>query len=768
MAGAFDGVRVLDFTKGIAGPMACMILADHGAEVVKVEPPGGDPLSNHPGYITWNRNKSLVTLDLVSYEGLRAARSLLATAGAAVFDHNPGELERLGLDSTTACAANPGLPHAWLPPYGQTGRWSQLPANDALLSAVTGVAFMQYSYEDQPVQLVTPQLTYGHAMVAAAAIGAGLYERARSGRGQALVVSGLHGTSAVESGGAIRAGETFRLGSNSSRGGIPNYRLYQCADGEWFFLGTLTPQFFLKALEAIDLLDILTMEGIDGDFTNLLRPQNIPAVVARLDARFAEKPRDEWMRILGDAGVPKGPVGTREEWFVGETVAANAMRIEMEHPRLGTVAMPGVSVKLSETPGAVRHLAQKTKVADLPAREPGVGAPPAGATSGGPLARVRVLDLGAFIAGTFAPTVLGNFGANIYKVEPIDGDAFRTYGLAFVGYNRGKRSLALDLKSTDGREVFYDLVRTCDVVLDNYRLGVRERLGIDYRTLAAINPRIISCSVTGYGPQGPFAADPGFDPLVQARSGMMAAQGGDDEPVFHQVPVNDTATAIMAAFGIIAALQARERTGRGQDVQTCLANQSILCQSGELTQYEGRPANPPGARDCVGVGALRRFYQCAGGDWLAVAGSEPVHFQQLCAALGHPEWAGRMTAEQALAEPAPGRLAQDIAAAMLTFDRDDALDRLLARGVPAAPAIRLDEIFTDPFLAANRFFEIYDHPQLGPITGVRGYGEWSRTPGGFPGRAPLVGEHSVEILTELGIGEGRIEALVAAGVVKQG
>ncbi|KAA0239670.1 CoA transferase [bacterium] len=768
MAGAFAGVRILDFTQGIAGPMACMIMADHGAEVVKVEQPAGDAFQDHPGYITWNRNKTVVRLDLRTYEGLHAARELLATAAAAVFDHRPGELERLGLDSATLCAANPGLLHAWLPPYGREGRWSQLPANDALLSALTGVAFLQFSYEDMPVQLVTPQLAYAQAMVGAAAIGAGLYERTKSGKGQALMVSGLHGTCAVESGGAIRAGEVFRVGTNSSRGGIPNYRLYQCADGKWFFLGTLTPQFFLKALEVTGTLDIITMPGIDGDFTNLLLPANIPAVAARLDAVFAEKPRDEWMRLLGEAGVPKGPVGTREEWFAGETVAANGMRIEMEHPTLGAVTMPGVSVKLSNTPGEVRHLARPAKVEELapPAALPAAGAD--AAIGEGPLAGVRVLDLGAFIAGTFAPTILGNFGADILKVEPFDGDAFRTYGLIFIGHNRGKRSLALDLKSPQGRELLYDLVRECDVVLDNYRLGVRERLGIDYATLAKINPRIISCSVTGYGPEGPLATDPGFDPLVQARSGMMAAQGGDDEPVFHQVPVNDTATAMMAAFGIIAALRAREVTGRGQNVETCLTNQSILCQSGELTQYEGRRPNPVGARDCPGVGALQRFYRCGDGEWLAIAASEPGHFQQLAAALGHPEWAGRMTAEQALAEPAGSRLAEDIAAALSGFTRDDALDRLCTRHVPAAPALRVEQIFSDPFLAANGFLDEYDHPQFGPIAGVRGYAEWSRTPGGFRGRAPLVGEHSIEILRELGIDEGRIESLVAAGVVRQG
>ncbi len=768
MAGAFEGVRIIDLTRGLAGSMACMNLADHGADVVRVRPPGDASQDAHPGFITWNRNKTIVELDLRTPPGLQAARGLIATAAAAVFDTNPGELERLGLDSTTLCAANPALLHAWLPPYGREGRWSQLPANDALLSAITGVAFLQFSYEDRPTQLVTPQATYGQAMIATAAIGAGLYERMQSGRGQGLVVSGLHGVSAVESGGAIRAGETFRLGTNSSRGGIPNYRLYQCADGAWFFLGTLTPQFFIKALEVTDLMDIITMPGIDGDFTNLLRLENIAPVAARLDARFAEKPRDEWMRLLGEAGVPKGPVGTREEWFAGETVAANNMRIELSHPTLGTVTMPGVSVKLSDTPGSVRHFALPARLEELP-QAGAAPAPGANRAAGrGPLAGVRVLDLGAFIAGTFAPTILSNFGADVVKIESPEGDAFRTYGLIFIGNNRGKRSLALDLKSPEGRELFYDLVRESDVVLDNYRLGVRERLGIDYATLARINPRIISCSVTGYGPEGPLAPDPGFDPLVQARSGMMAAQGGDDEPVFHQLPVNDTATAIMAAFGMIAALHARERTGRGQNVETCLANQSILCQSGELTQYEGRPANPPGGRDCLGVGALQRFYECADGEWLGVAASAPAHFQQLATALAHPEWAGRMTAEQALTEPATGRLAEDIAAALGAIPRDEALDRLLAHGVPAAPALRLEQVFTDPFLAANEFLEDYDHPLFGPITGVRGYGEWSRTPGGFPCRAPLVGEHSAEILREYGIADGRIEALIAAGVVRQG
>lgn len=606
MTDAFEGVRILDFTQGVAGPMATMHFADFGADVVKVEPPHGDRLRDHPGYLTWNRNKRRLTLDTATPAGLATAHRLFAGADVVVFDSPPGELERLGLDGVSLVARYPALVHAWLPPYAASGRWSQLPPDDLLVHAVTGIAHLQYSFDDVPVALVTPQVAYAHAAIAANAIAAGLWERQQSGLGQAVTVTGMDAVAAIESGSAIGAATGVIRPARSSRGGFPHYRLYRCADGRWFFLGCLVAPFFLKALEALDLLHVMALEGIDGEFTNLMKPPGAQLVQEILEAKFAEQPRDYWMQLLHDAGVPRGPVGIREEWFRSETIAINEMRIELDHPELGRVEMPGVSVKLADTPGSVRGFAADTTADDVlaswPARvQPQVG-PMAFASLGparGPLAGVRVLDLGAFIAGTFAPTVLANFGADVIKVEPIDGDPFRPYGFLFYGHNLGKRSLAIDLKHPAGRAVFDELVRQSDVVLDNFRLGVRERLGIDYASLSKVNPRIITCSVNAFGTVGPLAADPGFDPLLQARSGMMAAQGGmraegvEEEPVFHQLAVNDTATAMMAAFGMQVALHARERTGRGQEVLTCLANQTILFQSGELTWYEGRPPGAP-------------------------------------------------------------------------------------------------------------------------------------------------------------------------------
>lgn len=215
---AFSGFRVIDFCQGIAGPMATMLLADFGAEVIKVEPPGGDRMREHPGFWCWNRNKRVVTLDLHQFDGLAAARQLLASADAAVFDWTPGELERSGLDSVSVRGADPALVHAWFPPYSPLGRWSQLPPDEGLLEAVSGVAWLQMSYEDRPTYLVTPQVQYGQAMLGAGALAAALYAKLRTGRGQTLEVSGLHGVAAVESGGTIKAGEMFRLGGRGSRG----------------------------------------------------------------------------------------------------------------------------------------------------------------------------------------------------------------------------------------------------------------------------------------------------------------------------------------------------------------------------------------------------------------------------------------------------------------------------------------------------------------------------------------------------------------------
>ena len=220
---AYRGVRIADFTQGVAGPMACMLLGDFEAEVVKVEPPGGDRLRDHPGYPAWNRNKTVVALDLADPADLARARELARAADVAVFDHAPGELEALGLDAASLRDGADHLVHVWMPPYGTRGRWSGLPARHSLLAAVSGIAFRQGAYGDSPVHLILPLGWYGQAVMAAGAIGAALYERGVSGQGQAVTVSGLHGVSEV--GGVVMVLDQPRLPRGAPQGASPSYRL---------------------------------------------------------------------------------------------------------------------------------------------------------------------------------------------------------------------------------------------------------------------------------------------------------------------------------------------------------------------------------------------------------------------------------------------------------------------------------------------------------------------------------------------------------------
>lgn len=743
---AFQDVRIVDFSQGAAGPMASMLLGDFDADVVKVEPPAGDRLAAHPGYQAWNRNKVVVTLDLEAPEGLATARDLIAKADVAVFDSPAEVLSRLGLDPATLLAAHPGLIVASMPPYGDTGPWSGLPPHHSLLTALSGDAFRQGAVGDAPVHMVIPYLWYGQAVVGAGAIGAALYERAQSGLGQAVTVSGLHGAAVMSL--QMRVMQEVLPPRTDPQGAAPNYRLYECADGRWLFLGTLFEGFFDIAMAVL---------GLTVSFEDLTEaPEASREAIA---AVVRTRTRAEWLADLQGAGVPSAPVETRETWFSGPAVVQSALKVTLDHPTLGPITLPGAPVKLSRTPASVRALPRRAPTPDWRPRDP----PPARRRDGGghgPLHGVRVLDLGAVVAGAHAGGILANFGADVIKVEPVTGDPFRSDGALFLAYNRGKRGLGIDLKMPEGVVLFHDLVRNADVVLDNYRYGVRTKLGIDYAALRAINPRIVSCSINAYGDRGDRAALPGFDPLLQAESGMMAAQGGDGAPIFHTVPVNDAGTAAMAAFGIIAALNARERTGEGQEVLTSLLAQSLMFQIGELVSFEGRPANRAGGRDCLGASALHRFYACADG-WLALVCETPREASALAEALG----VNLGDPAAALQAPCDGAVAETIAAALATRQRDAVLGALLRAGVAATPARHTDDLVAHARAQSIGTLESWDHPRLGEVISARAYADFSRTPGGFRRPTPDLWEHTREVLEDVLADPAKVESVVDSGAV---
>ena len=295
---------------------------------------------------------------------------------------------------------------------------------------------------------------------------------------------------------------------------------------------------------------------------------------------------------------------------------------------------------------------------------------------------------GTILAGPYAGALLADLGADVVKVEVPAGDPFREPGFVF---NRGQRGLAIDLSSADARDAFYALVRRADAVVDNSRLGVTARLKIDYATLAEINPSIVTMSVNGFGEHGPFARKPGFDPVLQAMSGMMTAQGGTGDPVLFTIPVNDIAAATLSVLGVCLGLFHRLRTGTGQRMWTSLVGCASILQSGELVRVAGRSPAVRGGRDFAGPSALDRFYRVADG-WLRLQAPDADRLR--AAGVLPPDASPDSDAE--LCQTLGGKLGSQSLA--------QALAALTAAGIPAAPARTPVQLATDPALGEPEMF----------------------------------------------------------------
>ena len=755
---ALAGVRVVDLSTGIAGPMAAMLLADFGADVVKVEPPSGDPDRSRPGFAMWNRNKRGVVADLSTADGRRAVQGLLRGADVCVVGSDEGALPA-EVEPEQACAVNPGLVYLRVPPYLGTTPWTGGGESAPLLTAMAGLALRQSSFDGGPVDPAFPYVSYAHAIWAAASAVAALVERQGSGHGQQVTVGGVHATMIVATSALVIDRTVPQVPANYGPGGPSAlYTRYQCADGKWIFLATLIPKFQRAALSALGMDDILADERVGGELENLLLPGNRGWVRQRFVEAFASRTSDEWMALLKQAGIPVGPLLDRDDWLGSPEIAAVKMRAELDDPSWGRVAMPANPVHLEATPAVIDRpaprLGEHAGQVDWSPRPAPTGPPPP--SRPGPLAGLRILDLGAILAGPYAGTLLAELGADVVKVEVPEGDSWRDRGMPFI---RGQRGAAIDLRSDGGRRAFYQLVASSDLVLDNYRAGVLRRLGIDYERLRGVKPDIVTLSITAFGEDSPFAAEPAFDPLLQARSGMMTAQGGDSEPVLLTVPVNDVTTAVLAVLGAVTALFHRRETGEGQRVSMTLAGTAALAQAEELIEADGRSPAPRGGRDYPGPTPLDRSYATSDG-WVRVR--IPV-----AGAADRLRQAHLLAGE----DPDPATDAEWTAALSAAFGaitRDEALRALADVGVPAVPARQLLELTEDPDYEKWEVFNVLERGESPPVLAPGRYARFSRTEQRAVLTPPGVGEHTSEVLAEAGLGAAEIAELVESGAVRQG
>ncbi len=374
----------------------------------------------------------------------------------------------------------------------------------------------------------------------------------------------------------------------------------------------------------------------------------------------------------------------------------------------------------------------------------------------GLLSGARILDLTHMLAGPFGAMMMGDLGAEVIKIEPPDGDPMRAMGPHFIAgesvyylsTNRGKKGLVLDLRLERGRQVFYDLVKVSDVVFDNFRPGVTQKLEIDYTTLKRVNPRIITCSLSGFGQTGPYRDRPAFDIAIQGLSGAMSITGTKETPARMGIAMGDLAGGMYSAFAIAAALFQREKTGEGCCIDLALLDclVSLLTYVAQYYFYDGIVPGPQGTEHMFVV-PYQRFKTKDG--HLVVAAFTEKFWQGLCRALALPHLLDdpRFSNNDARREH-KAELLPILARAFETRTTAEWAERLDAESVPWGPVNSLDRVFADPQIAARQMRVEIEHPTIGKLPMIGNPVQVEGVPQSFV-PPPLLGQHTEQVLKEV-------------------
>jgi crotonobetainyl-CoA:carnitine CoA-transferase CaiB-like acyl-CoA transferase len=391
---------------------------------------------------------------------------------------------------------------------------------------------------------------------------------------------------------------------------------------------------------------------------------------------------------------------------------------------------------------------------------------------GGPLSGVRVLDFSSVITGPFCTMMMADLGADVIKVEAPGGDILRHlsmtfkagFGSWFVNFNRNKRSIVLDLKQPAVRDTILAMVKQCDVMVHNLRPGVMGRLGFGYQTVREHNPKIVYLSISGFGPEGPYAHKPCYDPVIQGLSGLAFVQGGDGKPMFIRTAIADKMTSMNAVYHVLAALVAADRQGVGQEITLSMID-SLLSFIGPDTMFGYTFIPDDEYRHLSISNALLQPMRTKDGYIVACAATDD-QWKRMCQAMNKPEWIAHYPTPAVRALHLP-----EILAAIDEFlpqkTSQEWLTIFEAADVPCGPVNTFDEALRDPQLLQNQTFVEYDHPVAGRIRGVNVPGKFSVTAPRIRHHAPGLGEHTIDVLKEFGITPAQIATLVETGAATQ-
>ena len=735
MAGTcvLDGIRIIDFGQYIAGPMAAMLLADQGADVIRVDPPGG-PRYDTPANATWNRGKRSIVLDLKKPEEVDVARRLIASADVVIENFRPGVMDRLGLGHVQSMQDNPGLIYCSIPGFASDDPRAGMRAWEGVVAAST--ATYRASAETgspQPVYTVIPFSSVYGAFLSAVSIAASLNARHLSGIGQRIEVPLFDATFTALSNLGLKVHNQPKPAKEFDWS-----RQLPTRDGRWvrYFSGNKKFDEFIKVIGMAAHRDAGASAEVLG---------------RHFDDIFRTRTAMEWEEFCANLGTEGARCNTSAEWLQHPHALQSRIIEDFTDPELGRFRGPGINVRLSETPGRVRsprasldahhdeilkELSTYRRV-DMPAATvPNLSSA---------LKGIRVLDLCIILAGPTCGRTLAEFGADVIKIDSPHRNPVSSHN----DINRGKRSILLDLKTTEGMRILWRLIEGADVILQNFRMGVAERLGIGYDAVRARRPGIVYCSLNTFGQIGPNAQRPGHESIAQAMSGMMV-RFGSAKPALAPFPANDYGTGLMGSYAVMLALLHKKHTGKGQHVDTALAYTATMLQSGLLQDHAGKKWDEPHGQEALGSGPLHRMYRASDG-WLFLAGRRDdlanlPEFADIADKDGIP-------LERTLEERVAGRTVDQW---LPTFAKAGFGVQRLVTEIAA--------LMEDPLVRARGLSITRDHDVIGPVTTTAPGARLSRTPVVVGRPAPKPGADAAGILEGIGLGD-QLDRLVRERVI---
>jgi crotonobetainyl-CoA:carnitine CoA-transferase CaiB-like acyl-CoA transferase len=807
MAGVYDKLKVLDLSWGISGPMATMILADNGAEVTKIEPPGGDPFRNQLGYKVWQRGKKSAILDLKNADDKKAFLALASTADILVESFSPGTTEKLGIDYKTLSAANPRLIYCSITGYGRGTELSDRPAYDALVQARTGLMFEQRGWaegalnhisglpdpypdleipQDQvqgaprpgPLFVASHWPSLGAFFNASLGIAAAVRAREITGKGQWVETSLLQGALAGGTGVWQRAEkpetpgfDTWILNCKSPKGH------FQAKDGKWLHNWVPNPRFILQASQGdtLNATPDLTVQNDPDRFgtgpEEILVMAHYQPLLAEAVAKF---PVADWVEAAEKAEMTMQPVRSIEESLADPAFLEDGCVREVKDPELGSIRTVGNAYNMSLTQGAPGHAPVKpgantdevkaTAAQIIKEAKAGTQSANKGKSLKTPLEGITVLDLGLAIAGPFGTQLLSDLGATVIKINGLFDMFWHRVHIAYMA-NRGKKSLTLNLKDPRSMKILLDLVAKADVVQHNMRYDAAERLKIDYESLKKLNPTLIYAHSRGFE-RGKRASLPGNDQTgaclsgVQYEDGGMGRKGENGEigrPMWSFTNFGDTGNGYLSAIAICNAIYHRDKTGQGQFVDTSIINADLLNTSYAVATPDGKGFPRPSiAGDQVGFSAGHRIYPTKDDNWLCLVLVEQSHWDELFAVLE----LGDLVTDKRFAT-ADARARNDAALAKAIGDKlkgDTAASwfgKLDAAGVPVevVNAEFSRKLHDNAEFKKRRWVVSFDHPHVGKFDQIGLLFDLSETPGVIQSRPLIVSEHTKEILSGMGYTE---------------